>query len=78
MPNQQITNDSNKWNEIDSQAAYNLSQAEFKGMTIQALQDIRNDINTINREKEIKSYINYLISGVIGMIAALVSKNIKF
>ena len=40
------------WNEITTEEAYRLSQAEFKGMTMQALKDIREDI------QELKGYNN--------------------
>ena len=36
------------WNQITTDEAYRLSQAEFKGMTIQALQDLKEDIRLKN------------------------------
>tara|TARA_Y100000310_G_scaffold313745_1_gene362464 strand:+ start:269 stop:568 length:300 start_codon:yes stop_codon:yes gene_type:complete len=38
------------WHKIENGEALRLSQAEFKGMTIQALQDIRDDIAEIKDE----------------------------
>ena len=35
------------WNNITTEEAYRLSQAEFRGMTIQALKDIRCDIQEL-------------------------------
>lgn len=40
------------WHEISNGTAYKLSVAEFKGMTIQALQDIRVDIIEIKGKVE--------------------------
>ena len=64
------------WSDIDSADAYRLSQAEFKGMAIQALQDLKEDVNEIKRQNEVRGYINYLISGFVGLIGGLFGVNL--
>lgn len=59
------------WNEITTQEAFNLSQAEFRGVTLEALKDLKDDIQSMQRDKEIKGYINYFIAGVIGLLSGM-------
>ncbi len=65
------------WNSITTDEAYRLSQAEFKGMTLQALQDIRNQISEIERDREIKGYINYFLNGILALIAGFFGGKMK-
>ena len=69
------------WKSISTDEAYRLSQAEFKGMVTQALQDIRRDISALDNkiggmqtDQRIRNYINMGIAGMSGIIAGLFSK----
>ena len=70
MEPQKTTND---WEQLSPSEAYRLSQAEFKGMTLQALQDIRSEISEMKRDKEVRGYINYFISGVVALFVSMIS-----
>jgi len=68
----------NDWENISTNETYKLSIAEFKGMTIQALQDIRNDIKDIKQEHSITRYISMGIAGISGIVAGIIGGKIKF
>ncbi len=59
---------------ITSEEAYKMSQSEFKGATIQALQDIRNDIQELksyNRDSRIVSSLLGIASGIIASLTGI-------
>ena len=59
------------WKDITTDEAYRLDNAKFQGMTIQALQDLRNDIDELKTQNNNKNLISYAISLVIGAIGGL-------
>ena len=63
--------------EITSEESYRLTQAEFKGMTIQALRDIRDDINEIKQQNNITRWISFGIAGIAGIVSNVIGKEIK-
>lgn len=65
----QLTTD--QWKDISTDEAYKLSQAEFKGMALQAFQDIRNDIHEMKQERAITRYISFAIAGLTGILSGL-------
>lgn len=68
MPNtDQLTN----WNEITSDEAYRLSQAEFRGMVMQALKDIRCDINDLKSYNTNSRYMSMFLGGLAGIVSGL-------
>ena len=64
------------WNEISTEEAYRLSQAEFKGLTLQALKDIRSDIQELKGYNNNTRYISVILAGVSGIVSGIFSKNI--
>ena len=76
-----------KWDELKEAESYKLSQAQFKGMVIQGMQDIRicvkdnkSDIKDLRKEnktdyKDLQKQVNgiKLISAVMGGIAGIVT-----
>jgi hypothetical protein len=66
-----------QWEELKKEEAYKLSMAEFKGTTIEALQQIRGDVRALQQNNTIKGYINYGISGIVGMVAGIFGSHIK-
>lgn len=64
------------WNTISSEEAYRLGQAEFRGMTIQALKDIKEDIAEIKGQNNTTRYISMTIAGVSGIISGVLGKDI--
>ena len=71
------SDNSTNWNNITSNEAFRLSQAEFKGMTIQALQDIKSDIKDLQSFNSNSRYISMIIAGVAGVISGLFSGRMK-
>ena len=65
-----MANNSN-WNEITTEESYRLSQAEFKGMTIQALKDIRSDIQDLQGYNNSSRYISMIIAGIAGIVSGI-------
>ena len=65
------------WNEITSTEAYRLQNAEFHGMTIQALKDIREDIAEIKQQNNVTRWISMGIAGVAGILSGIMGKDIK-
>ena len=66
------------WQTLSTDEAYKLSVAEFRGMVLQSLQDIREDIKEIKVDRNIRSWINYGISGVIGLAAGFTGHTMKW
>ena len=64
------------WNDITTEETYRLSQAEFKGMVIQALKDIRCDIQELKSYNTNSRYISMVIAGISGIVAHILEKNI--
>lgn len=64
------------WNQITTDEAYRLSQAEFRGMTIQALKDIRSDIKDLQNYNTSSRYISMIIAGIAGIVSGIFGKNI--
>lgn len=58
------------WKNVSTDEAYKLSQAEFKGMVIQSLQDIREDIKEIQQDAKVRNWITFGIGGVAGLLAS--------
>lgn len=61
------------WQEISTEDVYKLSMSEFKGTTIQALQDIREDIKDIQQDAKVKNWITFGIGGLAGIIASILT-----
>lgn len=61
------------WKNITTDDVYQLSQAEFKGATIQALQDIREDIKELQQDAKVRNWITFGIGGASGLIASILT-----
>jgi hypothetical protein len=61
------------WKDISTDEAYRLSVAEFRGMVLQSLQDIRGDIKDIQQDTKIRSYITFATGGLAGIITSLIT-----
>lgn len=61
------------WQEISTEDVYKLSMSEFKGTTIQALQDIREDIKDIQQDAKVRNWITFGIGGLAGIIASILT-----
>ena len=62
------------WNEITTDETFRLSQAEFKGMTIQALKDIRSDIKELQNYNTGSRYISMIIAGITGIVSGILGR----
>lgn len=58
------------WKDVSTDEAYKLSQAEFKGMVIQSLQDIREDIKNIQQDAKVRNWITFGVGSLAGIIAS--------
>lgn len=67
MSNDQMTN----WHQITSEEAFRLSQAEFKGMVMQALKDLRDDVKNLESYNSTSRYISMFIAGLSGIVSGL-------
>lgn len=65
------------YRDIEADQAFKLSTAEFKGATIQALQDLNNRLDRIEKTSDSKNLITYGISAFVGAIGGLVSAHFK-
>lgn len=65
------------WSTITTEDQLKLSNAEFRGMVLQALTDIRDDIADIKQQNNITRYISFAISGATGVISGVFGKNIS-
>lgn len=61
------------WKDISTDEAYRLSLAEFKGTTIQALQDLKQDIAEIKHDNSVRNYITLSIGGIAGIAASILT-----
>ncbi len=61
------------WQEVSTDEAYKLSVAEFRGMVLQSLQDIRGDIKDIQMDAKIRGYITFAIGGVAGIVTSVLA-----
>ncbi len=61
------------WKKLTTDDAYQLSISEFKGATIQALQDIREDIKEIKQDAKVKNWITFGIGGAAGMLISVLT-----
>ena len=73
MPNTNLSN----WDQITSEEAFRLSQAEFKGMTIQALKDIREDIRGLQDYNNNTRYISMILAGIAGIVSGFFGSSIQ-
>lgn len=67
--------DQTNWSEISNEEAFRLSQAEFRGMVIQALKDIRSDVNDMKQQNAITRYISIAIAGIAGIISGILGRD---
>jgi hypothetical protein len=61
------------WKNISTDDVYQLSMSEFKGATIQALQDIREDIKELQQDSRVRNWITFGIGGLSGIIASILT-----
>ena len=68
------------WEDLNSNETYKLNMAEFRGMTIQALQNIKEDLkevkqNQLNLQSQVNNQklIAMVMGGVAGVVAAIAS-----
>lgn len=61
------------WKDISTDEAYKLSQAEFKGMVLQSLQDIREDIKDLQQDAKIRNWITFGIGSLAGIITSILT-----
>ena len=72
-----MSNNSTNWNHITNEEAFRLSQAEFKGMTMQALKDIRADINQLQNYNNNTRYISMILAGIAGIVSGFFGSSIQ-
>ena len=72
-----MSNDLSKWDQITTDEAYKLSMAEFRGMTIQALKDIREDIRGLQDYNNNTRYISLLLAGIAGIASGIFGSSIN-
>ena len=72
-----MPNDTSRWDQITSEEAYRLSQAEFKGMAIQALKDIRGDIHDLQSYNNNTRYISMILAGIAGIASGIFGSSIQ-
>lgn len=60
--------------QITIDESYRMSQAEFKGMVIQSLKDIREDIGDLKQQNNISRWISMGIAGMAGIVSGVVTK----
>ena len=65
------SNTSEDWNSISSGEAYRLKEAEFRGMVMQALKDIQNDIKEQNDDARVTRWISMSVAGASGVITSV-------
>lgn len=63
--------------QISSEDGYKIANAEFKGMVIQSLKDIREDINEIKEQNNVTRWISFGIAGLAGIVSSIMGKDIK-
>lgn len=73
MKNKQKQLKASDWKDISTDDVYQLSMSEFKGATIQALQDIREDIKELQQDAKVKNWITFGIGGISGLIASVIT-----
>lgn len=61
------------WKDISTDDVYKLSMSEFKGATIQALQDIREDIKDLQQDAKVRNWITFGIGGASGIVASILT-----
>lgn len=62
--------------EISKEDAYRMDQSEFKGMVIQSLKDIREDIAELKGQNNVSRWISMGVAGVAGIISGLLGKDV--
>ena len=63
--------------EITLEESYRLDNAEFKGMVIQSLKDIREDVTDIKTQNNVTRWISMGVAGIAGIASGMMSRNIK-
>jgi len=63
--------------EITSEESYRMSQSEFKGMVVQSLKDIREDIAEIKGQNNMSRWISMGVAGLAGIVSGIIGKEIK-
>ncbi len=61
------------WKDISTDDAYQLSMSEFKGTTIQALQDLRDDVRELKQDAKVRNWITFGIGGFAGILASVLT-----
>lgn len=59
------------WKDISTDDAYKLSMSEFKGITTQALQDIREDIKDLQQDAKVRNWITFGIGALSATITSI-------
>ena len=65
------------WDQITSAEAYRLQNAEFRGMTIQALKDIREDIRGLQDYNNNTRFISMILAGIAGIASGIFGSSIQ-
>ncbi len=63
--------------DITQEESYRINQSEFKGMVIQSLKDIREDVAEIKNQNNVTRWISLSIAGVAGVLSGILGKDIK-
>lgn len=72
-----VISEEKNWSEITNEESYRLSMAEFKGASIQALQDLDKRISGIEVHNRDTRIVSLVISGVSGVLAGFFGVNIN-
>ena len=65
------------WSEITSEEAYRLSQAEFRGATLEALKQINSRLDKLENYNTNSRYISMIIAGITGVVAGVFGGQMK-
>lgn len=64
------------WKDVESKEAEAFSRGEFQGKVMEALQGIEKRMGNMERDKEIKGYINYFVSALVAGIVAFFTRKV--
>lgn len=66
----QSTHTPAEWRDVEAEQAYKLNQAEWRGSIVQAVKDIDERLERMERNNDIRGFVTY---GVSALIAGIVS-----
>lgn len=67
---------SHEWHDLKDEEAYRMTMAEFKGMVMQALKDIKDDVQDVKQKQDnLQNQLNNqkLIAAIIGGFGGIIT-----